>query len=148
MKIPGRTIAVVVSSLLAMPLASQAGRGSEAAELARYQRFASPAQDSAHILRVDNFIYLGTDAQGNKAVAVRTGFNQIYLFTVVPCPRLEQASTIGLTSAGGSVHAGADFIKYGDRLAGHTWECRIKTIQQVNYKAMVHAGKPAKPDAR
>lgn len=131
---------LLASSLLAIPVA-HAGKRGEPSELARYQRFASPPQDSARILRVDNFIYLGTDAQGNKALAVRTGFNKVYLITVQPCPRLEAAATVRLTSAAGSVHAGTDFVKYGDNVAGHSWQCRINTIQEVNYKAMVHAGK-------
>lgn len=132
------TVGLLASGLLALPIAQA---GNVPAELARYQRFASPPQDSARILRVDNYIYLGTDAQGNTALAVRTGFNQVYLITVLPCPRLDAASAISLTSGAGSVHAGTDFVTYGDPIAGHVWKCRIRTIQRVNYKAMVHAGK-------
>ncbi|HET9835466.1 MAG TPA: DUF6491 family protein [Rhodanobacteraceae bacterium] len=140
MKTQGSAIGLLAASLLALPVA-HAGNQGEPAELARYQRFASPPQDSAHILRVDNFIYLGTDAHGDTALAVRTGFNKVYLITAPPCPRLERASAIRLTSAAGSVHAGTDFVKYGDNIAGHSWQCRIKAIRQVDYKAMVHAGK-------
>ncbi|HET6906443.1 MAG TPA: DUF6491 family protein [Rhodanobacteraceae bacterium] len=141
MKTSGRrTIALLGCGLLALPIA-HAGGPDVPAELARYQQFASPPQASAHILRVDNFIYLGTDAQGDKVLAVRTGFNQVYLITVLSCPRLEEASAIRLTSAAGNVHAGTDFVDYGDVTAGHGWQCRIKTIQQVDYKAMVRSGK-------
>lgn len=133
-------IGLLVAGLLALPIA-HAGKQGEPAELARYQRFASPPQGSAHILRVDNFVYLGTDAQGNKALAVRTGFNKVYLITVQSCPRLEETAAIGLTSAAGNVHAGTDFVKFQDKVAGHSWRCRINTIQQVDYKAMVRAGK-------
>lgn len=140
MKTSGRrTIALLGCGLLALPIVHAGNRN--VAELARYQQFASPPQASAHILRVDNLIYLGTDAQGDKALAVRTGFNQVYLITVLSCPRLEEASAIRLTSAAGNVHAGTDFVEYGDITAGHNWQCRIKTIQQVNYKAMVRSGK-------
>lgn len=141
MRTSSRTaLGLLVSSLAVLSLA-QAGDRSVPAELERYQRFASPPQDSAHILRVDNYIFLGTDAQGDKALAVRTGFNQVYLITVPPCPRLDAASAIRLSSAAGNVHAGTDFVQYGDNVAGHNWQCRIKTIRQVDYKAMVRAGK-------
>ena len=146
MRTSGIIIASLASCLLGLPLA-HAGKQDVPAELARYQRFASPPLASAHILRVDNFIYLGTDAQGDKALAVRTGFNQVYLITVLPCPRLEAAPAVRLSSAAGNVHAGTDFVEYGDSTAGHQWQCRIKTIQQVNYDAMIHAGKSATPGA-
>jgi hypothetical protein len=138
MKTHASAIGLLATALLALPVARA---GEVPAELARYLRFASPPQDSAHILRVDNFIYLGTDARGDKALAVRTGFNKVYLITVQSCPRLEETAAIRLTSAAGNVHAGTDFVKFQDKLAGHSWQCRIDTIRQVDYKAMVHAGK-------
>lgn len=104
----------------------------DASELARYQRFAGPTQDSMRFFHLDNFQYLGENAQGDKTIAVFTGVNNVYLFTVQsPCLDLENAFAIGVTSGAGSVHARFDSITYG-----HHGNCRIATIRKVDYKAM------------
>lgn len=104
----------------------------DAANLARYERFASPPQDSVHYFRLDRFQYLGPDAKGDDVVAVWTGVNQVYLLTVEsPCLRLEFANAIGLTSTAGNLNARMDSIKYD-----HGRQCRIETIRKVDYKAM------------
>lgn len=126
--------AMVVFGLLAAPvMAGQSPPQRDAANLARFQRFASPPQDSMHYWDIDRFQYLGPDAKGNDALALWTGVNQVYLITVdSPCLRLEYANAIALTSISRNVNARMDYVKYG---RGN--RCRITTIQKVDYKAML-----------
>lgn len=115
----------------------------DARNLALFQRYASPPQDSVHYFRTDGFQYLGRNAQGDDAIALWTGVNQAYLLTLEsPCINLEYANGIALTSTSGSINARMDFVKY-DR---HR-QCRIETIQKVDYKAVRNAMKGAQPSA-
>ncbi|MEO6968762.1 MAG: DUF6491 family protein [Rhodanobacteraceae bacterium] len=104
----------------------------DAANLARFERYAGAPQDSLHYFRTDGFQYLGRDASGNDAVAIWTGVNDVYLFKLqAPCIDLQYANAIGLKSTLGNVNARMDYIKYG-----RGRECRIETIRKVDYKAM------------
>ena len=127
-------VAMALAGLLALPvLARESPAQRDAADLARFQRFASPPQDSMHYWQINRFQYLGPDAKGNDALALWTGVNQVYLVTVdSPCLRLEYANAISLTSVSRNVNARMDYVRYG-----HGNRCRINTIQKVDYKAML-----------
>lgn len=104
----------------------------DAANLARFERYAGTPQDSLHYFRTDGFQYLGRDARGDESLAVWTGVNDVYLFKLqTPCINLQYANAIGLTSTSGNVNARMDDVKYG-----HGRECRIETIQKVDYKRL------------
>lgn len=123
----------MLSMLLAAGAWAQSPSQRDSKELARFQRYAAPPQDSLHYFRLDNFQYLGRSAKGQDAIAVWTGVNQVYLLTLEqPCINLDLAFSIGLASSAGSVNARMDSVKYdrGQR------QCRIMTIQKVDYKAM------------
>jgi hypothetical protein len=143
MKIASRFALSVLAA--AVPLASFAQSPSQrdARDLALFQRYASPPQESVHYFRTDGFKYLGANAQGDEAIALWTGVNQVYLLTLQqPCIHLDLARSIALTSTSGNVNARMDFVKYGrDR------ECRIETIRKVDYRAVRAAMKGAQPAA-
>jgi hypothetical protein len=104
----------------------------DAENLALFQRYASPPQESMHYFRTDGFDYLGKDAQGADALALWTGVNQVWLLMLQsPCNNLDLANAIGLTSTSGDVNARMDYVKYG-----HGRQCKIETIQKVDYKAV------------
>lgn len=114
-----------------LPAAAQSPAQRGVAELTRFERYASPPQDSMHYFRSDGFQYLGPDARGNDAVAIWTGVNDVYLIKVwQPCINLEYARGIGLTSTSGSVNARMDDLVFDHQ------RCRIETIQKVDYRAM------------
>jgi hypothetical protein len=128
---------VLVAATLSMLVASawaQSPKQRDAAELARFERHASPPQDSMHYFRLDNFQYLGKNAGGEDAIAVWTGVNQVYLLTLqAPCVNLDLPLAIGLTSTSGSVNARMDYVKYN---YNGPQQCRIETIRKVDYKAL------------
>ncbi|MER3546806.1 MAG: hypothetical protein C4338_04035 [Rhodanobacteraceae bacterium] len=140
--------AAVVAALSAMlslaACAADSPKQRDAAELARFERYASPPQDHMHYFQLQNFQYLGKNAQNADVIAVWTGVNQVYLLTLEqPCINLDFAFAIGLTSTAGSVNARMDRVKYD-----HGRECRIMQIQKVDYKAMraaQQAGKAQPP---
>ena len=104
----------------------------EAARLALFQSHASPPQRSMHYFRTDGFEYLGKNAQGGDALALWTGVNQVYLLTLQPpCIDLDRPLAIGLTSTSGEVNARMDYVRYD-----HGRQCKIETIQKVDYKAV------------
>ncbi|HET7558076.1 MAG TPA: DUF6491 family protein [Rhodanobacteraceae bacterium] len=124
-------IAALASAISVVALA-KSPKQRDAENLALFQRYASPPQDAVHYFRTDGFEYLGKNAQGEDALALWTGVNQVYLLTLQsPCVNLDLANAVALTSTSGSVHARMDFVKYGrDR------QCRIETIRKVDYKAV------------
>jgi hypothetical protein len=132
MKTASRFAIAALTAAVSLAAFAQSPKQRDAENLARFQRHASPPQDSMHYFRIDNFQYLGKNAQGEDAVALWTGVNQVYLLMLQsPCINLEYANAIGLTSTSGSVNARMDFIKYD-----HGRQCRIETIQGVDYKAV------------
>jgi uncharacterized protein DUF6491 len=143
MSTASRLAVALGASLVAVAACAQSPRQRDAANLAIFQRYASLPQDSVHYFRTDGFEYLGKNAQGEDTVALWTGVNQVYLLTLQsPCINLQYANGIALTSTAGSVNARMDFVKYDrDR------ECRIETIQKVDYKAVRAAEKNAQPAA-
>jgi hypothetical protein len=128
-----RNLAVALAVLFAADAgATQSPTQRDAQELARFQRHASPPQQSMHYFRLDNFQYLGKNEQGEPALAVWTGVNRVYLLTLQsPCLHLDLPLAISLTSTSGNVNARMDYVKYG-----HGQQCKIETIQKVDYKAM------------
>ncbi|MGH8214047.1 MAG: DUF6491 family protein [Rhodanobacteraceae bacterium] len=126
-------IAATLTATLAVAAgAAQSPTQRDAKELARFERYAGPPQRAMHYFRLDNFQFLGENAKGETAIAVWTGVNQVYLLTLQsPCKYLDLPLAISLTSTSGDVNARMDFVKYG-----HGQQCRIETIQKVDYKAM------------
>lgn len=142
MNTASRLVVALGAALLAVAALAQSPRQRDAENLARFQRYASPPQDSVHYFRTDGFQYLGRNAQGQDALALWTGVNQVYLLTLQsPCINLEYAHGIALTSTSGNVNARMDFVKY------NRGECRIETIQKVDYKAVRAARRNAQPVA-
>ncbi|HJU26110.1 MAG TPA: DUF6491 family protein [Rhodanobacteraceae bacterium] len=129
-------VAAALSIMLATGAwAAQSSNDRNAQELARFERYAAPPQDSMHYFRLDNFQYLGKNAKGEESIAVWTGVNQVYLLALqAPCINLDRPLAIALTSTSGNVHPRMDFVKYGD--SGIPRQCRIETIRKVDYKAM------------
>lgn len=124
-------IAALALAISAIALASSP-KQRDAENLALFQQYASPPQDSMHYFRTDGFEYLGKNAQGDVALALWTGPSKVWLLTLQsPCPNLDFANAIALTSFSGDVHARSDFVKYG-----RGWQCRIESIQKVDYKAL------------
>ena len=133
-------VAATLSTMLSIGAWAASPRQRDAAELARFERYASPPQDSMHYFQLQNFQYLGKNAQNADVVAVWTGVNQVYMLTLEqPCINLDFAFSIGLTSTAGSINARMDYVKYD-----HGKRCRIMTIQKVDYKAMRAAQESAK----
>ncbi|MBS0432688.1 MAG: hypothetical protein JSS21_09835 [Proteobacteria bacterium] len=127
--------ATILATLAATAMAGQSPSQRDAKELARFQRYASPPQDSMHYFRLDGFQYLGKNDRKQDVIAVWTGVNQVYMLTLQsPCINLDLPLAISLTSTSGSVYARMDSVKYRD--SSMPRQCRIETIQQVDYKAM------------
>lgn len=135
-------IAALASAMAVVALA-KSPKQRDAENLALFQRYASPPQDSMHYFRTEGFQYLGENAQGDVALALWTGPNIVWLLTLQsPCTNLDFARAIALTSFSGSVHARTDSVKYG-----RGWQCRIETIQKVDYKSVRAAMKATQPAA-
>ncbi len=139
MKRTAWVIAMLVS-MLSMGAWADSPKQRDAAELARFERYASRPQDSMHYFQLQKFQYLGKNAQDADVIAVWTGVNQVYLLTLEqPCINLDFAFAIGLTSTAGNVNARMDYVKYD-----HGQRCRIMQIQKVDYKALRAAEQAAK----
>lgn len=125
---------IALAMLLATNAVAQSPSQRDAKDLARFQRHASPPQKSMHFFQMNGFQYLGKDAQKQDVVAVWTGVNQVYMLTTQsPCINLDLAFAISLTSTMGDVNAGMDYVKYK---RNGLQQCRIMTIQKVDYKAV------------
>ncbi|HEX6613921.1 MAG TPA: DUF6491 family protein [Rhodanobacteraceae bacterium] len=139
MKSASRFAVSALAAAASLAALAQSPAQRNARDLALFQRYASPPQESVHYFRTDGFKYLGTNAQGDEAIALWTGVNQVYLLTLQqPCTHLDLARSIALTSTSGNVNARMDFVKYG-----RGRECRIETIQKVDYRAVRAAMKAA-----
>lgn len=139
MKSASRFAVSALAAAVSLAAFAQSPAQRNARDLALFQRYASPPQESVHYFRTDGFNYLGTNAQGDEAIALWTGVNQVYLLTLQqPCTHLDLARSIALTSTSGNVNARMDFVKYG-----RGRECRIETIQKVDYRAVRAAMKAA-----
>lgn len=77
---------------------------------------------------------------GPTKVVVWPTINEAYLLTVnEPCPGLEWANTIGVTSKEGHlVSSKFDFVTYGKG------QCQISEIRPIDYKTMLKDGPDAK----
>lgn len=141
MNTAGRFAIAMLASAISVVALAKSPKQRDAENLALFQRYASAPQDSMHYFRTDGFEYLGKNAQGDDALALWTGVNQVYLLTLQsPCLDLDIANGIALTSTSGSVHARMDFVKYDrDR------QCRIESIRKVDYKALRAAKVNAQP---
>lgn len=143
MNTAARFAIATLASAISVAALAKSPKQRDAENLALFQRFASPPQDSMHYFRTDGFQYLGKNAQGEDALAVWTSPSEVWLLTLQsPCTNLDFARAIGLTSFSGNVHARADFVKYG-----RGWQCRIETIQKVDYKAVRAAKVNPQPSA-
>lgn len=141
MQTASRFAIAALAAAVSMVAIADSPRQRDAENLALFQRFASPPQESMHYFRTDGFDYLGKDAQGQDALAFWTGVNQVWLLTLQsPCNNLDLANAIGLTSTSGDVNARMDYVKYG-----HGRRCKIETIQKVDYKALRAAKVNAQP---
>ena len=141
MQTASRFAIAALAAAVSMVAIADSPRQRDAENLALFQRFASPPQESMHYFRTDGFDYLGKDAQGQDALALWTGVNQVWLLTLQsPCNNLDLANAIGLTSTSGDVNARMDYVKYG-----HGRRCKIETIQKVDYKALRAAKVNAQP---
>ena len=126
--------AIALASLLAANAWAQSPAQRDAQDLARFQGHASPPQKSMHFFKMDGFQYLGKDAQKQDVVAVWTGVNQVYMLTLQsPCINVDLAFAVSLTNTMGDVNAGMDYVKYNHN---GPQQCRIQTIQKVDYKAV------------
>jgi len=101
-------------------------RESDKVTLQRYNDYAgAPVESFSYLGRFDSWRALGRDK-----LVVWTGMNSAYLLTVqTPCPDLQFAQHIGLTSTAGSVSSGFDSVQ-----VGRHERCRITEIRPVNYK--------------
>lgn len=107
---------------------SMRNRETDQQTLARYMDYAGqPVEQFSYLGRFDGWRALGRDK-----LVVWTGINDAYLLTVQePCPELQFATRIGLTSNTGTVNRGFDSVKLG-----RNQECRITEIRPVNYKEL------------
>lgn len=118
---------IILTAVMALTAcASMRHRETDEQTLARYMDYAGEP--------VDSFSYLGRfdgwRSLGRNRVVVWTGINDAYLLTVQePCPELQFANHIGLTSTTGMVSRGFDSVKLGNNQS-----CRIMEIRPVNYK--------------
>lgn len=143
MKRAGNFAIAALISIISMSVLAQSPTQRDSANLARFQHYAASPQDSMHYFRTDGFQYLGKNAKGEDAVALWTGVNQVYLLTLQsPCINLGYAGGLTLTSTSGNVNARMDSVRYGGNR-----ECRIQTIQKVDYKALRAAEKGDQPAA-
>lgn len=79
-------------------------------------------------------------ALGPTQIIVQTGIKKAYLLTLyAPCRDLDFSVQIALTSSGRQLSAGFDKILIPNRQS-----CRIRTIQQIEVKAMRAAEKAAR----
>lgn len=144
MKAAGRFVIAALVSGISFAAFAQSPTQRQAADLALFQRYASPPQRSMHYFTTEGFEYLGKNAQGQDTLALWTGVNKAWLLTLQPpCIDIDLPLAIGLTSTFGDVNAGMDYVKYG-----HGRQCKIESIQKVDYKAVRAAQAAAREAAQ
>ena len=126
--------------VLALALSACAtGRMSDNEKLALYRSHALPPVESFRYLsRIDGWTPLG-----DSALAVWTRPNEAYLLEVdSPCPDLDFALAIGLTSQFGTVHSRFDKVIPRTGVAGpQPMPCHIRQIRPLDVKAIKSAEK-------
>lgn len=101
-------------------------RERDAINLALYSAHAGDPVDSFHLRNLRDWVSLG-----ETHVAVHTGHNQAWLLSVEqPCPGLEFAQTLGLSSTTSRVHARFDRVQFEHQ------SCRIREIRPVDIRAL------------
>jgi hypothetical protein len=107
--------------------ATSGGRDSEAKAYERYMDFAgAPIDEFTYMGR-----YYGWEDLGRNVIAVRTGNDEAYVLKLMgPCPHLDLAHGIALTSWAHTVRRGTDSVRVGGDV------CRISEIRPVDYHAM------------
>jgi len=128
---------LITLAALALPACASGGTP-DSDRLALYQAHAMPPIEGFRYLnRIDGWTPLG-----DTAVAIWTRPNEAYLLEVdTPCPDLEFARAIGLTSSSGTVSS--RFDKVIPRAGGstRTTPCLIRQIRPLDVKALKSAEK-------
>src|SRR4051812_13623841 len=103
-------------------------RETEAANLARFQKYAGAPVENFTMWNMYQWQLLGPDT-----VAVWTGVNDVYMLKVEqPCINLENAKAIVVTSKmSHQVNRRLDFVSFGSQ------QCQILEIRPIDYKTMV-----------
>jgi hypothetical protein len=129
---------LITLAAVAIALPACASGTSDSERLALYRTHAMPPVESFRYLnRIDGWTPLG-----DTAVAIWTHPNEAYLLEVdTPCPDLEFAQAIGLTSNSGTVYS--RFDKVIPRAGGRTptLPCPIRQIRPLDVKALKSAEK-------
>ena len=126
-----KTLLLAGCAVLASSAAFADTRETEAANLARFQKYAGAPVENFTMWDMYKYQLLGPDT-----VAVWTGVNDVYLLKVEqPCINLENARAIAVTSKmSHQVNRRLDFVNFGSQ------QCQILEIRPIDYKAMVKAG--------
>ena len=129
---------LVAGTLLAMLSIASAGaqtRKTQAQDLERYEKYADPAVDEFDFWSLYKWKLVGPEK-----VIVWSTVNDAYLITVdKPCPGLEWARAIGVTSKQKRIVSRKfDFVTYGKG------QCHISEIRPIDYKRMIDEGEDAK----
>ena len=114
-------------------------RLSDPEKLALYRAHAAaPVQSFRYLSRVD-----GWTALGDSALAIWTRPSEAYLLEIDgPCPELDFAHAIGLTSQSGTVHARFDRVIPRTSAGGpQPMPCNIRQIRRLDVKALKSAEK-------
>ena len=115
------------------------GRMSDNEKLALYRAHsAAPVQSFRYFSRIDGWTPLG-----DSAVAIWTRPNEAYLLEVDgPCPDLDFALAIGVTSQSGTVYSRFDKVIPRTSAGGvEPMPCRIRQIRPLDVKAIKSAEK-------
>lgn len=122
-------LAFVVSMALAVSQVACAGAGPrerELTKLAQFERFAGEPVDSFQFWEMDH-----REALGPEHFAVWTKINEAFLIQVKqPCPGLEFARGVALTSTAHRVHRRFDAVLVDDQ------RCLIQQIRPIDAKAL------------
>ena len=126
-----RILLFAACAALAAPAVFADTRATEAANLARFEKFAGTPVENFTMWDMYKWQLLGPDT-----VAVWTGVNDVYMLKVEqPCINLENAKAIVVTSKmSHQVNRRLDFVNFGSQ------QCQILEIRPVDYKAMIKSG--------
>jgi hypothetical protein len=124
----------VAASLLGLALVAVAGaqtRKTQQENLARFEKYAGAPIDEFEFWSLYKWQLVGPE----KAI-VWPSVNQAYLLTVEsPCPGLEWANAIGVTSKQRHIVSRKfDYVTYGKG------QCQISEIRPIDYKQMLKDG--------
>jgi hypothetical protein len=125
---------LVAAFVLGLALAAGAGaqtRKTQQENLERFEKYAGAPVDEFEFWSLYKWQLVGPEK-----VVVWPTINQAYLLTVEsPCPGLEWAKTIGVTSKQRHiVSAKFDYVTYG------RGQCQIGDIRPIDYKQMLKDG--------